>query len=467
VQGTQVGGDWYDIIELGAGRTALVVGDVMGRGVRAAAGMGQLRSAVRAFSKLDLPPAEMLEYLDGLVQDMGGDQIVTCFYAIFDSTDQTLRYANAGHLPALLVSPGERPVRLSAAGPPLGAGYFGMRTESVRLVLGATVVLYTDGLVERRSRDIDVGIDAVVERLERHADAAVEGLPELLVDDLLPEGPDDDIAILVARVDSEPFEAAVSHRLVGGDKAVAEARRMVSSHLREWEVGVDVSDEVVLMASELVTNAFMHGRAPIDLRLRRTGSEIVFEVQDRAVYRPRRRRAADDDEHGRGLHIVSVLVAGCTSSPCLPTGGGAAPPAAASPSGSPSRSPTTDPSSRPWMSGYGRRGATNRGSLGSSDASHFLARVAEARQSHASCTSSTTSSRVSSPIREPRSSTEGWPSKCGVEKNGVVGSSTSAAFSPSSATQNTITSSYRSPVSGSNASGLRLRKKTNDLEPTW
>ncbi|WP_148573271.1 SpoIIE family protein phosphatase [Nocardioides caldifontis] len=307
VQGTQVGGDWYDIIELGAGRTALVVGDVMGRGVSAAAGMGQLRSAIRAFSKLDLPPAEMLEYLDGIVQDMGGDQIVTCFYAVFDSTDQTLRYANAGHLPALLVNPDEPPVRLAAAGPPLGAGYFGMRTESVRLHRGSTVALYTDGLVERRTRDIDVGIDALATQLQRHSSSTLDGLPEQLVASLLPEGHEDDIAILIARVDAEPFEAAVSHRLAGGERAVAEARRMVLTHLQAWRVAEEICDEVVLMASELVTNALMHGRAPIDLRLRRTGSEIVFEVQDRAVYRPRRRRAADDDEHGRGLHIVSVL----------------------------------------------------------------------------------------------------------------------------------------------------------------
>ena len=106
VEGTQVGGDWYDVIELGAGRSALVVGDVMGRGVSAAPGMGQLRSAVRAFAKLDLPPSEVLEYLDGMVQDLAGDQIVTCVYAVFDSTDQTLRYANAGHLPLMLARPG-------------------------------------------------------------------------------------------------------------------------------------------------------------------------------------------------------------------------------------------------------------------------------------------------------------------------------------------------------------------------
>jgi PAS domain S-box-containing protein len=308
VEGTQVGGDWYDIIELGAGRTAFVVGDVMGRGVTAAAVMGQLRSAVRAFAKLDLQPAEILEYLDGIVQDMDGDQIVTCVYAIFDSTDQILRYATAGHLPPLLSVPGQPTQHLDVSGPPLGAGYFGMQTESVALNRGSTVTFYTDGLVERRNRDIDVGVDSLAELLTEHASTPLAGLPELLVDRLLPDAQDDDIAILMTRVNADPFEAAVAHRLSGEEpRVVATSRRVVADHLRDWAVSEELVDEVVLMASELVTNAFVHGRGPIDLRLRRTGSEVILEVQDRAAYRPRRRRAEDDDEHGRGLMIVSVL----------------------------------------------------------------------------------------------------------------------------------------------------------------
>ena len=123
VAGTQVGGDWYDVIEVGAGRTALVIGDVMGRGVRAAAVMGQLRTAVRAYARLDLPPADVLEHLDDVVRELGEVQIVTCIYAVFDPHDRTLQYANAGHLPPLLLVPGEGARRLTgAAGPPLGAG---------------------------------------------------------------------------------------------------------------------------------------------------------------------------------------------------------------------------------------------------------------------------------------------------------------------------------------------------------
>ena len=104
VAGTQVGGDWYDVIDLGAGRTALVLGDVVGRGVRAAAVMGQLRAAVRAYAQLELSPAHVLESLDQVVDQLGDEQIVTCVYAVFDPREGSLVYANAGQLPPLLVA---------------------------------------------------------------------------------------------------------------------------------------------------------------------------------------------------------------------------------------------------------------------------------------------------------------------------------------------------------------------------
>ena len=307
VEGTQVGGDWYDVIDLGAGRTAMVVGDVMGRGVSAASSMGQLRSAVRAFTKLDIPPSEVLEYLDGIVQDLTGDQIVTCVYAVFDSTDQTMRFANAGHLPPLLVDPGGPVKQLGTVGPPLGAGYFGQSSETVQLRRGSTVAFYTDGLVEQRGRDLDVGIQQLAEQLSQHARTQVSELPQLFLDALLPDGPDDDVAVLVARVNAEPFEAAVSQHLGAHGPAVARARSFVAEQLHAWRLQEDVVDDLVLITSELVTNAFLHGRPPVDLRLRRSGTEVVLEVQDRAAVRPRRRLADDDDEHGRGMLIVSTL----------------------------------------------------------------------------------------------------------------------------------------------------------------
>jgi serine phosphatase RsbU (regulator of sigma subunit)/DNA-binding response OmpR family regulator/two-component sensor histidine kinase len=310
VEGTQVGGDWYDIIELGAGRTAFVVGDVMGRGVRAASIMGQLRSAVRAFAQLDLPPAEILEHLDRMVQSLQGDQIVTCVYAVFDATDQALRFANAGHLPPLLTSRDGTVEQLTAAGPPLGAGYFGLGTQAVQLSLGTSVAFYTDGLVEHRGQDLDVGIQALAKQLREHAVSPLSGIPERLVEALLPHGPEDDVAILMARVNAQPYEAAASLRLGDEKTMVRDARGLVTEHLRSWEVDEDTVAEVVLMVSELVTNSLVHGRPPFDLRVRRAAMEVVVEVQDRAPYRPRRRRPTETDEHGRGLQIVASLADG-------------------------------------------------------------------------------------------------------------------------------------------------------------
>lgn len=194
VEGTQVGGDWYDVIELGAGRTALVVGDVMGRGVQAAAVMGQLRAAIRAYARLDLPPADLLEYLDGIVREFGQNQIVTCLYAVFDPAGRMLRLANAGHLPPILVSPDRvSQILWGAQDPPLGAGPFVLAQQDVKLEAGSSAVLYTDGLVERRGEDLELGVHALA-RLTSEVEETTTGMPERLVQALLPDGPDDDVA---------------------------------------------------------------------------------------------------------------------------------------------------------------------------------------------------------------------------------------------------------------------------------
>jgi PAS domain S-box-containing protein len=203
-EGTRVGGDWYDVIDLPRDRTALVIGDVMGRGVRAAAVMGQLRAAVRAYARLDLAPAEILTHLDAVVQDLDADQIVTCVYAVYDPTAATLSYANAGHLPPVLAAPGAPATPLpDGGGPPLGAGGATIVEGHVALPPGAVLALYTDGLVERRDEDITTGIDQLATALGAAAGrgTGVAELPELLAATLAPEGPGDDVAILVARVD--------------------------------------------------------------------------------------------------------------------------------------------------------------------------------------------------------------------------------------------------------------------------
>jgi PAS domain S-box-containing protein len=308
VEGTYVGGDWYDVIELGAGRTALVVGDVMGRGVQAAAVMGQLRAAIRAYARLDLTPADVLEFLDGMVRELGENQIVTCLYAVFDPADRMLRVANAGHLPPILVWPDRRTEILWGSGdPPLGAGPFNLTQQDVQLEAGALALFYTDGLVERRGEDLELGIHTLA-GLAGRLDIPAAELPEQLVATLLPDGPDDDVALLAARVDPPADKSgAAAFRIEATESAVVDARRLVEHHLTGSGLPRTLIEDTVLTTSELVTNAIVHGVGPVDLRLRTNGREVLLEVQDRATYQPRKLRPTTEDEHGRGLQIVAAL----------------------------------------------------------------------------------------------------------------------------------------------------------------
>jgi anti-sigma regulatory factor (Ser/Thr protein kinase) len=279
----------------------------MGRGVRAAAVMGQLRAAGRADARLDLPPADLLESLDGLVREIGEDQIVTCIYAVFDPADRVLRFANAGHLPPIVAVPGgECRVLGGDENPPLGVGPFNLTQHTVDLASNARMVLYTDGLVERRGEDLALGIAT----LAGHVSALtgpVDGVPEELVAALLPDGPDDDVAILVARVDPPSGEESLSHRIDSNQSAVSDARHLVTSYLQARGMPAALVADAALVTSELVTNAVVHGRPPIELRLRLEGAEVLVEVRDRAMYQPRKLRPDETDEHGRGLQIVSAI----------------------------------------------------------------------------------------------------------------------------------------------------------------
>ncbi|MFF3929654.1 ATP-binding SpoIIE family protein phosphatase [Streptomyces hirsutus] len=308
-----VGGDWYDVITLGGGRTALVIGDVMGRGVRAAAVMGQLRTAVRAYARLDLPPHEVLQLLDGLATEIDANQIATCAYAIHDPNEGTLVHASAGHLPILVrdehgtVQRADEPT-----GPPLGTGGWIHSSGSIPLGPGSTAVLYTDGLVERRNEDLDEGIAA----LER-ALAGATGTPQVICDRLVrsagvtPEH-DDDVAVLVlqhpARTgpESELFHNAALE-LLGGVEAAPRARAFASGVLTSWRFPSDLHDLGVLAASELVANSLQHGTPPMRLRLRRTDRRLIVEVTDGDDHLPRRRRAEPADESGRGIAIVATI----------------------------------------------------------------------------------------------------------------------------------------------------------------
>ncbi|NEB40266.1 SpoIIE family protein phosphatase [Streptomyces sp. SID14515] len=308
-----VGGDWYDVITLGAGRTALVIGDVMGRGVRAAAVMGQLRTAVRAYARLDLPPHEVIQLLDVLAAEIDASQIATCVYAVHDPNEGQLVYASAGHLP-ILVCDEDGTVHRAAdpTGPPLGTGGWVHTSGTIALPPGSTAVLYTDGLVERRSEDIDEGVASLARAL-----SGAKGSPQVVCDRLIRSlgvtaEHDDDVAVLVVQhpartgTNAELFHNAALD-LLGGIEAAPRARAFATGVLTSWRFPVELRDLGVLATSELVANSLQHGTPPMRLGLRRTDRRLIIEVTDGDDHLPRRRQAEPADEAGRGISIIASI----------------------------------------------------------------------------------------------------------------------------------------------------------------
>ncbi|MEU2432506.1 SpoIIE family protein phosphatase [Streptomyces sp. NPDC007861] len=195
----EVGGDWYDILPLGGERTALVVGDVMGSGIKAATAMGQLRTATRTLSALDLDPAQVLRHLDAITIGLES-YIATCLYALYDPHQAQCTIATAGHLPPVLMRPGRRPELLELpTGAPLGVGGVAFRAVTVDLDPGDRLVLYTDGLVETRDQDIDVRLDVLLGLLDSPRPGLEETCDRLL-ESLRPGTGQDDVALLIACV---------------------------------------------------------------------------------------------------------------------------------------------------------------------------------------------------------------------------------------------------------------------------
>ncbi|MFJ2931628.1 SpoIIE family protein phosphatase [Streptomyces sp. NPDC087219] len=201
-QATEVGGDWYDVIDLPGGRVALVVGDVMGHGVPAAAAMGRLRITAKALARQNLEPDSLLEELDACAQD-AGIAYATCLYIRYDPTTGLARIANAGHLPPLLRRANGTVESVDEVlGVPLGVGGVSFRTTEIELHDGDTLALYTDGLVEARGVDIGVGVAALRSQLEG-ATGTLEEAADGVLARLLPEAPTDDAVIVLARIRRE------------------------------------------------------------------------------------------------------------------------------------------------------------------------------------------------------------------------------------------------------------------------
>lgn len=309
----RVGGDWYDAIPLPGSRVALVVGDVMGHSMTSAAIMGQLRTTAQTLAGLDLPPQEVLHHLDEQAQRLGSDRMATCLYAVYDPVSHRITIANAGHPPPVLLHLGGRAEVLRVPpGAPIGVG--GVDFEAVELdaPAGATLLLYTDGLVESRLRDVWTGIEQLRERLAATAQLTgpdhpppLEALCDEVLDMLGPGDRDDDIALLAARFDGIAPSDVAYWFLEPEDATPARARRLARSALERWGL-TELNDAVELLVSEVVTNAVRYATRPITLRLLRT-DVLRCEVGDDVPQLPRLRQARATDEGGRGLYLVNRL----------------------------------------------------------------------------------------------------------------------------------------------------------------
>jgi PAS domain S-box-containing protein len=312
-----VGGDWFDVIQLSGARVALVVGDVVGHGIHASATMGRLRTAVRTLADVDLPPDELLTRLDDLVSRLsvdedagnGGDAEhdvgATCLYAVYDPVSRLCCLARAGHpLPALATPGGGVTFLDLPAGPPLGLGGLPFESTEIELPVGSTLTLYTDGLIESRAHDIDLGLERLRRTLGRQ-ETSLETTCDNVIDALLPDRPADDVALLVARTHALDSDQVATWDLPVDPAIVAHARRQVAGRLAGW--GLDDAAFVTgLVVSELVTNAIRHAESPIQLRLIRDRT-LICEVSDGSSTAPHLRRAQAFDENGRGLLLISQL----------------------------------------------------------------------------------------------------------------------------------------------------------------
>jgi serine phosphatase RsbU (regulator of sigma subunit)/anti-sigma regulatory factor (Ser/Thr protein kinase) len=357
-QGTQVGGDWFDVIPLAAGRVALVIGDVMGRGIRAAAIMGQLRTAVRAYAVMDLPPGQIMHLLNRLVcampatpggsgagfnpgastissgiglgsgpgglggsggnmDDGVGEQIATCVYAVYDPAESALTWASAGHMPPALITPeGHAELLETDLGMPLGIEEAVFDEEIRPLPAGTRLLLYTDGLVECHGAPLDERLTRLAAELTRdetpHPPPGRARTPETvqktcdrLLQAMLSGDEHDDVALLLVRTRPTVIRKAALD-LDPDPMAARAARRFVSSTLEDWGLEA-LADTVISVVTELVTNATQHAGTTSQLQLRSHPGRLIIEVADADGRIPRPAVTQAMDERHRGLMIVAML----------------------------------------------------------------------------------------------------------------------------------------------------------------
>ncbi|MFD7406906.1 SpoIIE family protein phosphatase [Streptomyces sp. NPDC059866] len=321
-----VGGDWFDVIPLSGARVGLVVGDVVGHGIPAAAAMGRLRTAVQTLADMEMPPDELLAHLDDLVLRLSEERTdgeadnqsatvflgATCLYAVYDPVTRRCTMARAGHPPPVVVAPdGHVSFPELRAGPPLGLGGMAFETTEIELAENSLLglftdglVLFTDGLVEGADRDMELGMSRLGAVLAQ-PDPHLGTLCSSAVQQLVPVSQPDDVALLLARTHALGADQVASWDVPVNPAAVADVRARATRRVEAWGLG-ELAMTTELIVSELVTNAIRYAAPPIRLRLLRD-SRLTCEVADASSTAPRLRHARSTDEGGRGLFLVAQL----------------------------------------------------------------------------------------------------------------------------------------------------------------
>ncbi|MDQ0963858.1 serine phosphatase RsbU (regulator of sigma subunit)/anti-sigma regulatory factor (Ser/Thr protein kinase) [Streptomyces sp. B4I13] len=317
-----VGGDWVNSFPLPDGRTALVVGDVVGHGLGAAATMGQLSMEARALLSAGLAPDEVLEHLDETVTLLDDAESgltagysalgSTCCIALYDPVSHHVTLSSAGHLPPVLVLPNGHAGPLAVTPHPGLGAEFALRepfdVHAFDAPPGSLLALYTDGLVEDPALSIDEGIGRLADTLSTvHPWDTLQQAARHLVATLAPARRRDDVTLLLVRTIGYRKEDTATWRLPARDDAPVRARAHVDALLRQWHTRDDIRDDVTLLVGELVTNAVRFAAGPVTVRLIRAGHGLLCEVGDTGNGRPRLSRGGLLDDGGRGLHIVHRL----------------------------------------------------------------------------------------------------------------------------------------------------------------
>ncbi len=307
--GTQVGGDLYDVVPYSDGRVGLAIGDVVGHGIEAASLMGQLRNSLRAYALEDDQPERVVERLNRLMHHWQQDRIATLIYLVVDPRNGHVSFASAGHLPPLICDPNGHAYYLAGGEfVPLGVLPFGGFTagEAV-LEPGSTILLYTDGLVEERGVSIDDGL----ERLRAAIEAAPEephAMCDFLLERVAPQGGAADDVALLATTLVPVDQTSLELRLPAEPASLALMRRA----LERWLTAVGVSDEVAyeikVACGEACMNCVEHAYPPGDgdfvLEATNLGEEVAIEVRDFGFWRPPR----PGSDRGRGIELMRRLM---------------------------------------------------------------------------------------------------------------------------------------------------------------